>query len=552
MGSSQHYRFHKLSTVQPNSSTLETLQKLKKLQNLVQQSKVAAANIRQVIKALDKVAAQAGQPFLFSKCLEINERLVRNTLARCDDVKYRTFRAGQAKALLVYINGLTDTNKLETNVIDCLTSRLDRNQLFNSVDEVADCLITAAHVSIITKPTEVITNILIGNCLLVIDGFSDVLVIDSAKYEKRQISKAENEDASKGPHDSFNETLSDNIALVRRRTKDSDLKVEILEIGARTKTSVALLYIDDLVKPGLVDEVRNQLLAIRIDMVILAANIEEFLTNQVWNPFPNVLATERPDKTVAGLYDGRLSIIIDNSPSVLILPVSLQDFMQSVDDYTTRPSVASLIRFSRYISAFLAIFLPALYICVVAYHPGMIPSGLSFSIAELRAKTPFPASIEALLMEALLEIFQEAIIRLPQKLSAAAGVVGALVIGTTVVEAALANALLVVVVATTGLASFCMPSYTFATALRVFRIPALVAAATLGLYGVAIFFVVMIVYLCSLHSYGESYLGDLFDITLLEDWKDGLLRFPAKFLKSRPKRLGTIDKTRKGDTSGKS
>ncbi|MBP2651357.1 MAG: GerA spore germination protein [Firmicutes bacterium] len=499
MGSSQHYRFHKLSTVQPNSSTLETLQKLKKLQNLVQQSKVAAANIRQVIKALDKVAAQAGQPFLFSKCLEINERLVRNTLARCDDVKYRTFRAGQAKALLVYINGLTDTNKLETNVIDCL-----------------------------------------------------MLVIDSAKYEKRQISKAENEDASKGPHDSFNETLSDNIALVRRRTKDSDLKVEILEIGARTKTSVALLYIDDLVKPGLVDEVRNQLLAIRIDMVILAANIEEFLTNQVWNPFPNVLATERPDKTVAGLYDGRLSIIIDNSPSVLILPVSLQDFMQSVDDYTTRPSVASLIRFSRYISAFLAIFLPALYICVVAYHPGMIPSGLSFFIAELRAKTPFPASIEALLMEALLEIFQEAIIRLPQKLSAAAGVVGALVIGTTVVEAALANALLVVVVATTGLASFCMPSYTFATALRVFRIPALVAAATLGLYGVAIFFVVMIVYLCSLHSYGESYLGDLFDITLLEDWKDGLLRFPAKFLKSRPKRLGTIDKTRKGDTSGKS
>ena len=235
-----------------------------------------------------------------------------------------------------------------------------------------------------------------------------------------------------------------------------------------------------------------------------------------------------------------------------MLPVSFKDFMQSIDDYTSRPSVASLVRFTRYLSALLAIFLPALYICVVSFHPGMIPSGLAFSIAELRAKTPFPSLVEVLMMEALLEIFQEAIVRLPQKLSAAAGVVGALVIGTTVVEAALANALLVVVVATTGLASFSMPSYTFSGALRFFRIPALIAAATFGLYGVTVFATVMVVYLCSLHSYGESYLGILFDITLMKDWKDGIIRMPAKFLKSRPKWLGAKDIRRMGDMNGES
>jgi spore germination protein KA/spore germination protein len=231
-----------------------------------------------------------------------------------------------------------------------------------------------------------------------------------------------------------------------------------------------------------------------------------------------------------------------------MVPASFQDFMQAVDDYTERPAVASLVRFSRYIAVFIAVFLPSIYVSIVSFHPGMLPSGLAFSIAELRSRTPFPSLLEAFLMEALLEIFQEAIVRLPQKLSQAAGVVGALVIGTTVVEAALVNALLVVVVALTGLSSFSMPSYTFALTFRFFRVAALMSAAMLGLYGVGISFIMMIVFLCSVRVYGESYLGNLLDISLLEDWKDGLVRFPVKFLSSRPKRLGAKDKTRIGES----
>ena len=552
MGKPLRFRLKKLSSVQPNSSIIKTRQLLLELQNQLRVSKETDTKISGIVRDMRKIPALDGQPFIFTNDAVVNERLMRSALSRCDDIKYRSFKAGKSKALLVYLSGLTDTNKLEKTVIECLTGKLNRNASVNDIQEVIEFLITASDVTLSNKPTQVISSILKGNSLLIIDGISDVLLIDAAKYEKRQISTAENEDVVKGPHDSFNETLSDNISLVRRRTKDADLKVEIFEIGSRTQTSVALMYIDDIVKKDLVDEIRTQLLSIRIDKIILSTTIEEFLGNQIWNPFPQILATERPDKVVAGLYEGRTTIIVDNSPSALMLPVSLQDFMQSTDDYTARPSAASLIRFTRYICAIIAIFLPALYICVVSYHPGMLPSGLSFSIAELRAKTPFPSFIEAFLMEGLLEIFQEAIVRLPQKLSAAAGVVGALVIGTTVVEAQLANALLVVVVATTGLASFSMPSYSFATALRFFRIPVLIAASTLGLYGLAISFIVIIVYLCSLRSYGESYLGDLFDITLFEDWKDGMVRFPIKFLTSRPKRLGPKDRTRLGDTSGNS
>jgi len=540
------FRLNKLSDVRSDSSINKTIHRLVELQKQIQQSKEIESAIGVVIKNLRKVAAPDGQPFLFTNNIEINEQLVRSALSHCDDIKYRPFRAGKVKVLLVYLSGLTDTSKLEQTVIECLTGRVASNKSLNNISEITNLLITSANITVVTRPAEAITNILKGYSLLVIDGISDTLSIEAAKYERRQIGKAENEDVARGPHDAFNETLSDNIALVRRRTKDSNLKVEIFEIGVRTQTSVALLYIDDLVKPGLVDEVRNQLSSICIDKVILSANIEEFLIDQVWNPFPQVLATERPDKIVAGLYEGRISIIVDNSPAAMMLPISIQDLMQSVDDYTARPAVASLIRLTRYFAALMAVFLPALYVSIVSYHPGMLPSGLAFSIAELRARTPFPSLLEAFLMEGILEIFQEAIVRLPQKVSTAAGVVGALVIGTTVVEAALVNALLVVVIALAGLSAFSMPSYTFGMALRFFRVPALIAASILGLYGVAIFSIIMIVFLCSLRTYDESYLGDLFDITLIEDWKDGLVRFPTKFLKSRPKRLGTKNRTRIG------
>lgn len=517
-----------------------------KIQRQIHQIKNIGTAINEVIKGLHKVKSLDRQLFGFTKSIEWNERLVRSALARCDDIKYRKFQAGKTKALLVYLSGLTDTNKLEKTVIECLTSRLESNESVDDINKIMNLLIITANVTVAEETKETIVNILRGKALLLIDGISDALSIDIAKYEKRQISKSENEDVARGPHDAFNETLVDNIALVRRRSRDPSLKIEIFEIGERTQTSVALLYVDDIVKTGLVDEIRNQLIEIRIDKVILSANIEEFLSNKVWNPFPQALTTERPDKVVAGLYEGRISIIVDTSPTALIVPVSFQDFMQSVDDYTQRPAVASLTRLTRYFAAFIAVFLPALYVSIVSYHPGMLPSGLAFSVAELRGKTPFPSLLEAFLMEGLLEIFQEAIVRLPQKLAAAAGVVGALVIGTTVVEAALVNALLVVVIALTGLSSFSMPSYTFGMALRFFRVAALIAAAIFGLYGVSISFIVMVVFLCSLHTYGESYLGDLFDITLFKDWKDGLVRFPAKFLTSRPKRLGAKEKTRIG------
>ncbi|MPN23871.1 Spore germination protein B1 [bioreactor metagenome] len=180
----------------------------------------------------------------------------------------------------------------------------------------------------------------------------------------------------------------------------------------------------------------------------------------------------------------------------------------------------------------------------------MLPTTLAISIAELRARTPFPSFLEAVLMESLLEIFQEAIIRLPKKIAGAAGVVGALVIGTTVVEAGLVNPLLVVVVATTAIASFTMPNYGYAMALRFLRVPMLFLASILGMYGVMLGYLAITVHMCSLKSFGESYLGSILDISLLSDWKDMLIRLPLRSLESRPEQYGAQEKKRTGDENG--
>ena len=338
--------------------------------------------------------------------------------------------------------------------------------------------------------------------------------------------------------------MIDNIVLLRRRTHDHNFKVLKITVGLRNKTTVAVVYIANLVKPGLVAELQRRLTASQFDRLLVSNFLEEKLIDHPWSPFPQTHVTEWPTKVMAALYEGRAALLVDNTPNCIIVPCTITSLMQTIEDYTTQSVVASLIRVTRYVAAIVAIFLPAVYVAIVAYHPGMLPTPLVISIAQLRAGTPFPSLLEVLMMEILLEIFQEAVVRLPTKISAAAGVVGALVIGTTVVQAGLVNPLLVVVMATTAIASYSMVSYNLSIALRFLRVPVLIAAAMLGLYGAVLAAMVLLIHLCSLRSFGESYLGGTFNTAIFSDWKDQLIRLPAPFMTTRPTEYGPQDKKR--------
>ena len=550
----------KLSADMPEASLAQAKKELTSLRKLTGQSARLGENLGQVIAQLRQVSAPAGEPFIFTTVLAENEKLLRVVLRDCGDMEFRKFTAFGKRALLVYLGGMSDTVNLETNIMKPLMTQTNSinsqgnngksHVLPSDMQTIAETILGALAVTVLGKASVAIEAIMIGSALLLIDGLAEGLSISAVHFVKRDISEADNEHVLRGPNESFNEVLIDNIVLIRRRTHDTNVKVQILKIGDRTKSSLAVLYVANLVKPGLLEEVERRLSVIHVDKILGMAGLEEFLIDHPWSPFPQTQTTERPDKVLAALYEGRVAIILDGTPVASIVPCTYNISMQTSDDYNIQPIIGSSIRLMRGIAAFVAVYLPAIYVAITSYHPGMLPTSMAISVAELRARSPFPSFMEAVIMEILLEVFQEAVVRLPKKIAGSASMIGALVIGTTIVQAGLINPLLVVVIATTALASYSMPSYNFSMALRWLRIPMLFLSAILGLYGVILGLLVITTHLCSLRSFGESYLGGMFNVDLLSDWKDSVLRVPAKLLKERPKEFGAQDQTRIGDNNG--
>lgn len=536
----------KLSAIMPDDELDKVKTSLTTLKQLIQSSAEYGEDMSGVVADLRAVPAPGDNMFVFTPQLSQNLTLLKTVFRDCNDVKFRFFKTGERQALLVSLDGMTDATVLELNILKPLMRAAAGNSDYKKLIEEK---LTVAALNIEEDANSAIEAVMSGNALVMIDGMTELLLVDATKHVKRSVGTPVLEENLRGPQDAFNETLADNLVLLRRRSKDPNIKIRILEVGDRSKTAVALIYSANLVKPGLMEEVERRLKTINTDVVFVSKAVEEAIVEHAWTPFPQLESTERPEKVMASIYEGRVGIVVDNTPASIIIPCTYASIMQAVDDYTIPASIASLVRVSRHVAAFMAIYLPALYIAIVSFHPGMLPTGLAISIAELRARTPFPSFLEALLMEVLLELFQEAITRLPKKVSSAASMVGAFVIGTTVVQAGLVNPFLVVVIAITAIASYAMPSYSFGLGLRALRVPVLLLAATLGLYGVMLGLIIITVHLCSLKNFGESYMGGMLDVDTFTDVKDTFLRAPQKFMKTRPSVFGAQDQKRAGGDS---
>ena len=550
------YKIMKLSAAIPAASLQQAKKQLKTLRYLTIESDKISQGIRHLILKLRKVAAPSQEPFIFTSVLAENEKLLHRVFSDCGDIEFRVFYINKRKALLIYLEGMTNTTSLEKNIIEKLmtlaeqSGTSDQQNLPADMKAISEKILNASAITVISKASVATQAIMTGNAVLLIDGMAEVLSIGTAQYVKRSVSEANNEHVLRGPNEAFNESMTDNIVLVRRRARDTSLKIRMLRIGIRTQTSVAVLYIEDLVKNGLLKEVERRLSTINVDKILTSSTIEEFFAEHPWTPFPQAQTTERPDKMLAALYEGRVGILVDGTPASMIVPCTYNSLMQITDDYTIQPIISSSIRLMRQVAAFVAVYLPAIYVAIVSYHPGMLPTPMAITVAELRGRSPFPSFMEAVMMELLLELFQEAVVRLPKKISGAASMIGALVIGTTIVQAGIINPLLVVVVATTALASYSIPAYNFSMALRWLRIPILILASVLGLYGVILGILAVTIHLCSLRSFGESYLGGILNVDLFPDWKDGVIRAPAKLLKNRPQEFGAQEQRKMGDSNG--
>ncbi len=298
-----------------------------------------------------------------------------------------------------------------------------------------------------------------------------------------------------------------------------------MSIGELSQTDVAIAYIEGLATEALLDEVRTRLSRIQIDGILESAYIEEFIEDAPYSPFPQIQNTERPDIVIANLLEGKVAILVDNTPFALIVPMTFWNGLQAVEDYYERFIYTSFIRFIRYILFNITMYLPSIYVALITYHPKLIPTTLLISIAAARDSVPFPTIIEALLMELVFEGLREAGIRLPKAVGSAVSIVGALVVGQAAVQAGIVSSPMVIIVATTGIASFSIPRYNLGTALRLVRFPMLILAGMFGLYGIVIGFIVLTIHLVNLRSFGVPYFNPVAP-QIPEDLKDVLLRSP--------------------------
>ncbi|MED1949480.1 spore germination protein [Brevibacillus centrosporus] len=431
-------------------------------------------------------------------------------------------------ALLAYLDGMADKLTINNNILRPLLFETTQYTDITSLD------VTIGSRRVTSDWLEIEQGIHSGKSVLFIDGESQCLLLDTQGWPQRDVSEPAMESVMKGSRQGFVESLGQNISMIRRYIPDRELKIQELHVGERSQTKVALLYLGDVVNDGILAKLEGRLRNFRIDAIINIGELEEFIEGNSFTPFPQYLTTERPDSAASHILQGRIVIIMDHSPWVLIGPMTLSSFFQSPDDYSMRWVIASFIRMLRFVSFVLAIILPATYIAALTFHYELIPLGLILSIGESRERVPIPPILEAIIMEITLEMLREAGLRLPSKIGQTVGIVGGIVIGQAAVSAGIVSNIMVIVVAATAIASFIMPNADLASAARILRFPMMIAAYMFGIVGIVIGLMMLIVHLITLDSLGTPYSSPFAPIQLAA-WKDNLVRMPIWTMFKRPK-----------------
>ncbi|QXM06786.1 spore germination protein [Crassaminicella indica] len=485
-----------------------------------------------------------------------NLNQIKEILNLCDDVIYREFTVGKEQKMsfaVIYAEGLVDTNLLNDFVLKNLMSlspdesidfHVLKQKIYESIENGA---IAVSDIKEIDDINLAIDAILSGDTVLILDKWDKLLVIASKGWPMRGVSEPSTETVIRGSSDGFTETLRVNTALVRRRIRDPKFKIKQMQLGKRSKTDIAILYIEETVNKDVLKMVKERLDKIDIDAILESGYIEQLIEDEWRSPFPQIQDTQRPDVVAAALYEGRVAIIVDNTPFALLVPTTIVTLIQSSEDYSERFFIASALRVLRFLSIMVALLLPSLYIAITSYHPGMLPTDLVLYVAGSRLNVPFPAFIEAFIMEASLELLREAGIRLPGAIGATIGIVGGLVLGQAAVEAGIVSPLVVIIVAITAMAAYTTPNYSLAIAFRMLRFILMVLAGVFGLYGIIIGIIIILTHLCNLKSFGVPYLSPFVASEMtFKDFKDVFIRAPLHKMKKRPQYLHRSDSDRLG------
>lgn len=481
----------------------------------------------------------APQPLVSS--LEDNLEAIRQKIGESSDVVFRTFTNESLSSLhlaFVYIDGLVNSDAVNQTVLQPLmenvTLKSDGISAEAAFSLIKDQMLPVGGVKEGKTLEKLLALLFEGYTLILFEGLRVAMAADTSGWDKRSVNEPTSQGVIRGPKEGFTESLRTGTALLRRRLKTSDLRIEEYKIGQRTQTGIALIYLKGLASEQVLAEVRRRLNAINTDSILESNYIEEFIQDGGFTPFPTIQNTERPDSLAGGILEGQIGIIIDGTPFALLAPSTFFNFFQSSEDYYQRYDISSFLRLIRYSAFFVSMLLPALYIAVTTFHQEMLPTTLLVSLAAQREGVPFPALVEALIMELTFDVLREAGVRMPRAIGPAISIVGALVLGQAAVQAGLVSAAMVIVVSFTAISNFVIPSLAIANSIRLIRFAMMLVAASLGLFGIMSFLIVLLIHMAGLRSFGVPYLSPVAPM-YPRYLKDVFIRVPLWNMTMRPK-----------------
>ncbi|MGG1514149.1 spore germination protein [Paenibacillus oryzisoli] len=452
-----------------------------------------------------------------SSSLDSNLTAIRQAIPYASDLILREIPlrgpdGSETRAAVLYIDGLAEKDIVH----QCVTLPLVRLEPAGQVTlpYLQNHVITASGIKLVPSLREILRGLLYSNTLVLLDGAAGCLLITSEGWEHRTISNPTTEPLIRGPQDAFNEVLRTNTALLRRKIKDPHLDLFPVQIGSRTQTDCVVAYLRDIANPHIVEEVKRRLAAVTTEGILDSGQLEDFLEDAPFSPFPQIASTERADKTAAALLEGKVVVLVDGTPFALIMPVTFPEFLLATEDYNLNYLAVTMVRGVRLFAMLMALLLPSLYIAISSFHQEMLPTQLMLAIASNRSGIPFPAFFEALIMEISLELLREASLRLPGSMGQTIGIVGALVIGQAAVQANIVGPVLTIIVSFTAIGSFVIPNFNAALAIRLLRFPIMVLAAVFGIFGIVFGTGCILIHMIHLRSFGVSYLAPLTPQTL--------------------------------------
>lgn len=417
---------------------------------------------------------------------------------------------------------------------------------FESIKKEINNFVPAINMKEITKEEDVLYFVYNGFTVILADGEKEGYAFETRAEIDRGVTESSSEPNIKGPKDSFTENYQKNIGLIRKRIKSESLFLDEVTLGKESKTKVGIFYMNNICEDELVNSVKEKLNEINIDGILDNGYLKELLKKENHTVFPTIISTEKPDNASKNILDGKVAIVMENSPNVLLVPTLFIDFIKNQEDYNQKAFFSSFIRVIRLIAFWLAILMPGFYIAITTCDQEVIPTSLLINFATQREGVPFPAIIEALILLISFEILNEGDSRVPSARTTSLSILGALILGEAAVSAGIISPIMVIVIAITSICSLLFSYLDIQGAIRFWRYVLMFFASFFGIIGLFVGMLFMLVNLCSIKSFGKPYLMPFAPI-YKNSWRNAVLRFSLSKINRRDEYFASKNIIRRKD-----